>query len=325
MLRTLGYQNKSLVVLLVIQAMFQSIPATLIGFFLLYILTQAAQIALFITLGISVAVKFQWSTIVLGLFTGIVIPMISNIYPIKQALGNSLRNALDRFRQGVDDVEVQFLKMENSGASPTQLSISIVLCLASILTLYFIPSSILDGSIRDCIFYLNLLLIGCVLGIVFIGQSAALYLCQKYTDLILVFVPSDRKLKPLIQKNLNSHSLKNLKANLLYSVTICFLVFQASNFHGFSNYLQQMLAAIFGGDISVKSIDQRGANPIIDEFRLRNMMEGLVTNDGLVSSFSINSATVKAQFMNREEAPIQEYLIGNGLRWSKGRIGNVES
>ena len=58
MLRTLGYQNKSLVVLLVIQDMFQSIPATLIGFFLLYILTQAAQIALFITLGISVAVKF---------------------------------------------------------------------------------------------------------------------------------------------------------------------------------------------------------------------------------------------------------------------------
>lgn len=29
--------------------------------------------------------------------------------------------------------------------------------------------------------------------------------------------------------------------------------------------------------------------------------------------------------MNREEAPIQEYLIGNGLRWSKGRIGNVDS
>jgi len=27
---------------------------------------------------------------------------------------------------------------------------------------------------------------------------------------------------------------------------------------------------------------------------MRNMMEGLVTNDGLVSSFSINSATVKA-------------------------------
>lgn len=64
---------------------------------------------------------------------------------------------------------------------------------------------------------------------------------------------------------------------------------------------------------------------MIDEFRIRNMMEGLVKNDGLVSSFSMNSATVKAQFMNREEAPIQEFLLGNGLRWSKGRIGNLES
>jgi|LauGreDrversion4_2_1035121.scaffolds.fasta_scaffold43973_2 hypothetical protein len=33
---------------------------------------------------------------------------------------------------------------------------------------------------------------------------------------------------------------------------------------------------------------------MIDEFRIRNMMEGLVKNDGLVSSFSMNSATVKA-------------------------------
>ncbi len=64
---------------------------------------------------------------------------------------------------------------------------------------------------------------------------------------------------------------------------------------------------------------------MMDEFRLRNMMEGLAKNEGLVSSFSINSASVKAQFMNREEAPIQEFLLGNGLRWSKGRIGNLET
>lgn len=39
MLRTLGFKNKSLVVLLVIQALFQSVPATIIGFGLLYIFT----------------------------------------------------------------------------------------------------------------------------------------------------------------------------------------------------------------------------------------------------------------------------------------------
>lgn len=106
MLRTLGYKNSSLVVLLVIQALFQSVPATIIGFILLFIFTQGAQISLYMAMGISVQVHLQWSTIILGIFTGIVIPMISNIYPIKQALGTSLRNALDRFRQGVDEMEV---------------------------------------------------------------------------------------------------------------------------------------------------------------------------------------------------------------------------
>jgi len=37
-------------------------------------------------------------TLLLGLVTGIVVPMISKVYPIKQALGTSLRDALDRFR-----------------------------------------------------------------------------------------------------------------------------------------------------------------------------------------------------------------------------------
>ncbi len=120
-------------------------------------------------LNLSIVVHLQWSTIFLGILTGVVVPMISNIYPIKQALGTSLRNALDRFRQGVDELEVQFLRLENAGTSPTQLSISLIICAASILTLYFIPQSILDGALRSCVFQLNLLLVGCVLGIVFIG------------------------------------------------------------------------------------------------------------------------------------------------------------
>jgi len=105
------------------------------------------------------------------------------------------------------------------------MAISITIILASILTLYFIPRAIIDGQIKSAFFMLNLLLVGCVLGIVFIGQAAALRLCRFYIDCILIFAPTDRKLRPLINKNLESHSLKNLNANLLYSVTVCFLVF----------------------------------------------------------------------------------------------------
>ena len=47
MLRTLGFKNSSLVVLLLMQALLYSIPATMIGFLLLEIFTSAAQIWLF--------------------------------------------------------------------------------------------------------------------------------------------------------------------------------------------------------------------------------------------------------------------------------------
>lgn len=63
-------------------------------------------------------VKLHWTMVVLGLITGILVPMLSNIYPIKQALGTSLRNALDKFRAGVDEVQVEFVRMENAGTSP---------------------------------------------------------------------------------------------------------------------------------------------------------------------------------------------------------------
>ncbi len=83
MLRTLGFKNSSLVTLLVIQACFQSIPATIIGFVLLYIFTQGAQVALYLFLGVSVGVKLHWTMVVLGVVTGVFVPMLSNIYPIK--------------------------------------------------------------------------------------------------------------------------------------------------------------------------------------------------------------------------------------------------
>ena len=51
MLRTLGFRKRSLVTLLTVQALFFSLPATFIGFLLLYNFTTAAQIYLYAGLG----------------------------------------------------------------------------------------------------------------------------------------------------------------------------------------------------------------------------------------------------------------------------------
>lgn len=140
-------------------------------------------------MGVTVSVQLPFSIFVLGLVTGLIVPLVSNFYPIKQALGTSLRNALDRFRQGVDELQVQFVRMENAGTSPTQMAIAITFIIASFLTLFLIPKSIIDGSVKLIFLYLNMLLIGCVIGIVFVSQSLAMFLCKCFINIILFFMP----------------------------------------------------------------------------------------------------------------------------------------
>jgi len=56
MLRTLGFKKSSLIVLLIVQSLFFSLPATICGFIMLYILTYAAQIGIYTFIGVNLVV-----------------------------------------------------------------------------------------------------------------------------------------------------------------------------------------------------------------------------------------------------------------------------
>lgn len=75
----------------------------------------------------------------MGVVIGLFIPFLSNIVPIKQALGSSLRNALDKMRPSLDDLEVEMVRFENSGISFNQIMMSITLLCCGIITYYYIP------------------------------------------------------------------------------------------------------------------------------------------------------------------------------------------
>jgi hypothetical protein len=188
------------------------------------------------------------------------------------------------------------------------------------LTLYFIPKNIIDLNEKGAFFYTNLLLVGCVLGVVFISQSASMPLCKLYLKLVFLLKPADKKLKPIVVKNLESHSLKNLNANLLYSITVCFLIFQSTNFLAIKNYITQSITAIFGGDISLFAIDEI-ALPKFEELKIKAVLDKLKSEDfGLVDSYTINSSPLRRQFNSPGEDQVQDFILGDGLRWSKSKI-----
>ena len=93
-----------------------------------------------------------------------------------------------------------------------------------------IPHFVLIQQAKDVYFYLNFLLIGIIIGIIFMSQSLVPKLARLTLNFIFKMMPRDALLAPLIYKNLETHALKNMKANLMYCVTISFLVYSGTCF-----------------------------------------------------------------------------------------------
>jgi ABC-type antimicrobial peptide transport system permease subunit len=82
-LRTVGMRNQSLVTLITIQSLLFSIPGILLGFIFLFILVSATEHTLNTVAQVDVQVFIQPRSVVLGIVTGLFIPFLSNIIPIK--------------------------------------------------------------------------------------------------------------------------------------------------------------------------------------------------------------------------------------------------
>jgi len=113
--------------------------------------------------------EMQTRTIFLGLFLGIFLPLLSNIVPIKQALGNSLRNALDHFRSGNEVLEVKMIRMKNFGLSINQIFLAFALLGCGVLTYIYVPQALISNDFRRFSYLINFLLIVLVLGFILVA------------------------------------------------------------------------------------------------------------------------------------------------------------
>lgn len=157
-------------------------------------------------------------------------PLLSNILPIRKALGTTLRDALDKSRSSVNEQEVQVVRLENAGINTSQVSVAIAFLAVSFVTLFMIPIRTFQVEMAKVYQWLNILLIFVIIGFIFTSQAFAPSLSRFYLRVIIFFRPKDKLLYPLIQKNLESHGLKNMKANLMYTVALSYLVFSGTNF-----------------------------------------------------------------------------------------------
>ena len=77
---------------------------------------------------------------------------------------------------------------------------------------------------------LNSLLLLIILGLTFLAQLIVPKLEVLLLDFFLLLNPKDKIMRPIVIKNFESHGNKNLKASMMFMVTLAFMVFTGANF-----------------------------------------------------------------------------------------------
>jgi len=265
MLRALGFRNYSLVLLLLTQGLIYALPAMCFGFIFSLLVNNMVYFLVFDFTSESSTYALHYTAIIIGFLLGILMPLISNIFPIFRALSKTLRDSLDLYHRVINLMAIRVMKLEKLGISFSQFINSMTLIIIGITTYYFAPLAFVEENVALFLAIMNIVLIFLILGFtIFVN------LFQNYFEKILLFLflwGSDRKLKPLIHQNMKAHDKRNAKTALMYTICIAFLIFAGAGFSLQTNVIENTLKLTIGSDIAIED-ETYG----LDEFSMRTYL-----------------------------------------------------
>ena len=170
-----------------------------------------------------------WS-VILGVSLGIFLPLFSNILPIQKALGKNLRASLDMYHRSVGELAVSIKSLEEYGLSISQLLLAVILVVFGVATYYVAPSAFLFGDYTLFFNILNALLLVMIIGLTLLTVLLLPKTQRLFINIFMFCCFKDRKLKALLHKNLQSHSRRNQKTAIMFTLCLSFLIFAGSTF-----------------------------------------------------------------------------------------------
>ena len=277
MIRALGLKSKSIVYIILIQSFVFLIPGICAGVCISLIANVLIRTIVF-SYTISYTTYFiGTATLILGILIGFWMPIISNLLTIQKALGKKIRDSLDVFHVGANEVYAKIVKFEDFGLSLFEFALGLTLTLIGILTYYFIPASFLFKKYELFFFALNFILILMIVGLGFVSFLILPYLQNLFVYLICWVIRPDLKLRSLILKNMNqSHTKRNAKTAILFTIWLSFLIFGGSALILTGNLILGSIKNIIGSDIFVFSPTK---NMYLPEQNLRKYLENELTKE----------------------------------------------
>lgn len=205
MLRALGLERFSLVILLTLQGFIFAICGWCLGLILSWIVTILIQMTFYLQVRFLLNVNYDLIAWMVGLVFGIVLPIVVNMFSIRSALTTSLRDALDLYRRSVDGLTVVIVRLEKLGINQTAFIVAIELSVYGFLFYYVVPYFFFFNRFDLFIYTFNAILLATLISLTIIANILQPLLEQLFVWLCSLLMFSQKPLTAVIWKNLESH------------------------------------------------------------------------------------------------------------------------
>ena len=286
MLRALGFKKEHLVRVITMKSMAFAIPGLIAGVFVAFILNIGLREVIFLKASNVSNYQLTALSIVIGVLFGLIMPLISNYFPIQSALGKNLRSSLDLNRRSKDEVGIRVERLEDVGISVNQLIVSVMLIVVGFGCYYLVPYALFKQLWTLMFMLLNIVLILIILGLTFIC-----ILIFEYLERFLLWASintccrKDKRLHHVIIKNMEAHKPRNAKTSIMFTLAISFLIFSASSFALTSTLIVKGVEAFIGADMMATN-----SNGYINEVPIAEFLDNnMGTSDSPVVGYAFQT------------------------------------
>ena len=250
MLRALGFKKRMLIGMICEQAIGFSIPGLLLGTMIAWILNIELRRIIFVEAQNYLTYELAGNAVIIGVVFGLLMPVVANYLPIKSAMGQTLRNALDLSKRTDGEIGVKIQKLEQIGMDTNQLIVSVLLISIGFSTYYVVPYGFIHNNLSLVSTVMNLLLV-----LIMMGLSMICVLIFPFLEQLLLWTTlntccrRDNKLKKVIESNMDGHRKRNSKTSIMFTLAISFLIFSASSFELLSTLIEKTVLSFIGADL----------------------------------------------------------------------------
>ncbi|KAA8497991.1 hypothetical protein FVE85_5576 [Porphyridium purpureum] len=291
MLRALGLRFHDLLAIMVLRGLRSALIGFAIGLALACVALIIVNAVFSDITSFALSVALPVSTVIFAVLVGLFVPLAANILPARRALGKSLKDALDVSKNASDNgPTVKFRRLENIGINWWLFVTGAFLLISGVVFYYVLPSSFIDEDFRTFFIVINLSLILMLLGLSFISQLGQVWIQRA---LLWILIPpfklarthDDRKLRPLVARQLKAHLGRNKNAALMVTVGVAFIIFGGATIQQQVSNVRNSTYESYGSDVFVRVLDDFTDSQGLSLANVHTFLEREKA-EGYVASFS---------------------------------------